>query len=500
MQRRTVLATGAVLLAAVAFVAVRSVISHQAAHAVDQGLNQLVATLPPGYAVRHGAVAANPITSALTLRDVVVTKDGATLATAGTLTVSGADRQALQDVIDPASYKNGQPAWTDRRLLIADASADDVHVILPGIPPDDLTIRAVSLHRLSGRPFMMPPTPENRARPQFWADVALALRMDTLQGRDLAAVSQAGARTVVRVGSDTVSDYDGGKVGSLAVKEVTLDGDGKPRGKPLHATASAFNLKNLDLRGALEAVRQSGRASQGRLGKTGYDSGDLSGVSMRIEGGPQVSLHDAHVSQAMSDTGPSVGQGWLHGLTFALGQTPVPAGNAAALAAFGMTALTMDIDAATSMDKASRSGDVREAIVLRDLATLHVQGAFSGFDNALASPSQPLAAVLATTIDHASVVFEDHSLIGRLIAVAAAQSHTTPDMVRSQLAMPVVSLGLMLPDQPDASDQLTNFINHPGTLTIAITPPQKVTIADIAQAPLPERAHLLGVHITSKVQ
>ena len=498
MQRRTLLATGAVLLVAGGFLAVRSVISRQAGQAVDQGIDQFLATLPPGYAVRHGAVSANPITSALTLHDVVVTHDGAALATAETVTVSGADQQALHDVFDPAGYPNGKPAWTGRRLLIADASADNLHLVMQGQPPDDLAIRSASLHRLSGRPFMMPPTPENRARPQFWADAALALSVDTLRERDVDVTSPAPSHNAFRIGSSAVSDYDGGKMGSLAIKDVVLDGDGKPRGSPFHMAAAALDLKNLDVRGALEGVRQSGQADRGQLGKAAYDSGDLSGLAIDIANGPAVTMHDLHASQAQSDAGPSSGQAWMHGLTLALGQTAVPPGNAAALAAFGMKALTFDIDATTSMDGGNKAGEVREDIVLHDLAALHVQGNFSGYDKALASPSQPLAAILAATIDHASVVYDDHGLTGRLLAVAAAQTHTTPDIVRAQLAMPVISLALMVPDQQDASDQLTNFLNHPGTLTITMAPPQKVTLGEVAGAPLPERAHLLGVHVTSK--
>ena len=497
MQRRTLLATAAVLLACVGFVAVRSVVSRQAGQAVDQNLDAFVATLPPGYAVRHGTVSANPITSALTLRDVVVTKDGAMLGTADSVTVSGADQQALHDVFDRAGYPDGKPAWTGRRLLIADASADNVHLVLPD-SRDDLTIRSVSLHRLSGRPFMVPPTPENRVKPEFLADAALAFSVDTLQEHDLAAASQAGGHDLFKVGSTAVSDYDGGKTGSLAIKELSLDADGEPQGRKVHIAAAAFDLKALDVRAALEAVRQTGQAKSGQFGKTGYDSGDLSGVAVSVAGGPQITLHDAHASQALPDTGPSAGQGWAHGLTLALGQTPVLPGYAAALTAFGMKALTLDIDAATRMNPGSRTGEVREDIVLHDLATLHVQGAFSGYDRARASPAQPLAAILATTIDHASVVYEDHSLTGRLIGVAAAQSHTSPEIVRAQMAMPVVSLGMMIPDQQDAADQLTNFLNHPGTLTITMAPPRHTTVADVAAAPLTARAHLLGVHITAQ--
>ena len=54
---------------------------------------------------------------------------------------------------------------------------------------------------------------------------------------------------------------------------------------------------------------------------------------------------------------------------------------------------------------------------------------------------------------------------------------------------------MMVPNQPDAADQLTSFLNHPGTLTITMIPPQKTTLAQIALAPVPARAQMLGFHI-----
>ena len=279
-----------------------------------------------------------------------------------------------------------------------------------------------------------------------------------------------------------------------------MDSDGKPRGTPVHMTLAGFDLKTADLRGVLEAIRQAGHADRGTLGKVSYESFNLSDMALDVVSGPRLALQDLHATQTGSGpagSGPSSGKGSLHGLSLALGQTAVPPSAAASLAAFGMNAITLDIDAASTTQPGG-SADVSEDIVMRDLGTLRLKGHFSGYDAARSTPAQPLAAVLDTTLDNASVVFEDHSLTNRLLAVAAAQTHSTPDVVRAQLAMPVLTLGLMLPGQPDAADQVTNFVNHPGTLTVTMTPPQKTTLAQVAQAPVPARAQMLGLHITSK--
>ncbi len=511
MQRRVLLGAGALVVVA-AFFGLRSVTRHQASQVVDQGIDAFLARLPPGYAVRHGMVDYNPLTSAATVHSVVLTHDGATIGTADAITVSGGNDQALRDVFDPAAYPGGKPAWTDRRLLIADASARNVH-LTQGTHPG-LAIGRVTLHRLSGRPFMLPPTPENRARPDFLADAALALSADSVQADDTtfaAIIPEAGTPQTgtpeagapagsLSVGSQTISDYDGGKLGSFAVKAFAMDWLGKPHGPPFRLTLDAFDLKTANMRGVLEAIRQSGHADRGMFGGATYESAGLSGLTLDVTAGPHIALADMHASQVPGNGGPTAGTGAIHGLTVATGQTAIPPAAAVSLAAFGMNALTMDVDATSTLSAHSAQAGgqpsvVSEDIVLRGLGTFHVKANFSGYDAVQATPAQPMAALMATTLHGASVVYEDHSLVNRLLAVAGAQMHTTPDMVRAQLAVPVLTLGMMLPSQPDAAEQLTNFLDHPGTLTVTMTPPQGTTLAQIAQAPVPARAQMLGVHI-----
>jgi hypothetical protein len=106
--------------------------------------------------------------------------------------------------------------------------------------------------------------------------------------------------------------------------------------------------------------------------------------------------------------------------------------------------------------------------------------------------------LLTTPIEHATLEWDDSGLVKRTLAAAAAQMHTTPDVIRGQMAMPLVTLGLLIPDQPDATDQVTAFLNHPHTLLVTLNPPQKVTFAEVSQAPAETRAHLLGVRIVAK--
>ena len=122
--------------------------------------------------------------------------------------MAGADRRALSDVFDPAAYPQGHPAWTDRRLLIADATADNVQ-FLPKPPQTGLvTVKSVALHRLSGRPFAMPPTPQNRVNPAFAADAALAMALDSASVDKVSFTEQAPKQGTAGIRSMTLSNYD----------------------------------------------------------------------------------------------------------------------------------------------------------------------------------------------------------------------------------------------------------------------------------------------------
>jgi hypothetical protein len=53
----------------------------------------------------------------------------------------------------------------------------------------------------------------------------------------------------------------------------------------------------------------------------------------------------------------------------------------------------------------------------------------------------------------------------------------------------------MLPDQPDAADQINAFLDGRHSLEIILAPPTPVRIGDLESVPVPEKAHVLGVKI-----
>jgi hypothetical protein len=500
MQRGLVFGAGAVIVLLAGGLAVRSFTSQKAGAAVDQQIAQLLSSLPPGTRITHGTADYNPLTSTLTLHDLAVTQADGAAMNADTLTLSGGSADTASDMFDPSHYPGGRPAWTGRRPLIADAGLSNVRLTNPAQPGGAVLIRSVTLHRLSGRPFAMPPTPPNRADPAFQADVALALAFDTLAVTGLRTQATETRTAALSLGSFALNDYDGGTIGAASVKDLVIDAAGKgPRARPVHVSLNSLQAKTTDLRPLLHAILQSGKADPRAFNQVTCGAGDIGRLEMSVAHGPKISIASFHSEQIPPDAGGMKGnRANVSGLTLALGETPMPPTAAPALAAFGMQAITADIDGVNHSSADGRQRDLREDIVLHDLGTLHVRAAISGYDAALIQPGKPMAALAASTIDHAQLVWDDNSLTGRLLAVAAVQLHTTPDLVKAQLAMPVVTLGLMMPDQPDAADQVTAFLNSPHSLTITADPPQKVTIGQLGTVPMAERARMLGLRIAGK--
>jgi hypothetical protein len=514
-----------VVVVVAAVLLVRPAAQKQVTQAVDAGLAQLEASLPPGTTIMHGPVAINPLTGLLTLHQLVVLHDGVKRISADTVSLAKADGESLRDVFDPAAYPQGKPAWTTRRLLLGDFAADGVQVLPYGKMTVGWTIKSVTLHRLSGRPFLLPPTPENMKVVAEQGDVLGALAVDrvAIDGvSSQAGDSQAGHFSI---GSFTLSDDTGGPVGafelkgvSIAVpKKLTPEKQTPEKLTPEKQTVVQLSIgssfaKNIDLRalsGVVAMLAADGKADKAvsaqmaaiRAHRSAHETHyGLSDVVLDSGMGPLVTLHDLSLDgsavggdiMASANTGAVV----MRGFTVALGSMRIAPGASAAVAAFGLRAVTLDLDETVHIDMPSKAASLIQNWDFHDLGVLRVKAAVSGYDLAQNTEAEAAAMIRHMTLDSASLTWDDKGLVNRLCAVAAVEMHATPELVKTQLAMPIVTLGLMLPNQPDAAEQVTAFLDHPHELSVTMAPPQKVSFAQIAATPAVARAALLGVHIS----
>ena len=505
-MRRILIGAGVAALLVLAFFGFR----HAGNKAAQNGVEQALANLPPGYTATHGTTSFDALTGELTIHDFALAHLGVPQWSAGRLAVSGADQNALRDVFDPAAYPNGHPAWTDRRKLISHFEADDVVVPLDDPKLQPAHIKRVSLDELNGRPFAMPPTPENRMKPEFQADVALALSVKAASAEDAgtSAVSSAGDQGPAdhgEVGSITLSGYDAGKLDRLEVKDLAFESTKSTKtSRPAALTVARMAIATLDAHKALSLVEQGSQDQQGELNNMRLSSADLAQAQLVVKQGPLLSIGSIHVLYTYGADGNATTAANAKDLLMAVHEMPLSGDVPAMIHAFGSDKVVFDVALDGTWNKQAGTMQFsRYDYDFHDLGTLHMAASISGMPNPAQlqgadTQAAKLSSLMQIRINQAQIAWADRGLVNRLLAVAAEKSGTTPDMIRGQLAMPLVTLGLMLPDQPDVSDQVTAFLNNPQSLVITIAPPAPVTLAQVAAASLPERAHLLGLHIQGR--
>ena len=508
-MRRILIGVAVVALLVVAFFGFRHVGNKTAQNGIDQAL----ANLPPGYTATHGATSFDALTGELTIHDFALSRLGTPLWSAGKLALSGADQNALRDVFDPTAYPNGHPAWTDRRKLIAHFEADDVVIPLGDPKLQPAHIKRVSLDQLSGRPFAMPPTPENRGKPEFQADAALALSVKAASVEDAGISAAVGANGMAgqgpadhgEVGAVTVSGYDAGRLDRLEIRDVAFETTETTKStRPATLTVARLAVGTLDAQKALSLVQGGSRDQQAEFNSMRLSSADLAQAQLVVKQGPLLSIGNIHLLYTYGADGNATTAAAVKDLLVSVHETPLSGDMPAIIHAFGSDKVVLDVALDGTWNKQAGTMQFsRYDYNFHDLGTLHMAASVSGVPStsqvqAAGTQAAKLSAIMQARIDQAQITWSDRGLVNRLLAVAAEKSGTTPDMVRGQLAMPLVTLGLMLPDQPDVADQVTAFLNDPKVLAVTIAPPAPVTLAQVAAASMPARAHLLGLHIEGK--
>jgi len=467
-------------------------------------LDQALASLPPGYTATHGATDYNPITDTLTIHDLVLSRDGRKLVSAGLVVAKGAHIEALRAVFDPDAYPDGKPAWSDRRSLLGHLDVQSLRIEAAAPDGTPLLIRHAVVDGLSGRPFIRPPTPPNRSAADFQADAARALAVGNV-AVDGVDMSREGSGHF-GIGSAGLTDYDTGKLGGFHVDDIEF---APPQAKrPVSFSLAKIAVQGADLHAVLAAVAASAGqdpAARRRAIASAYSDSqlgqfDLDGLALKIAPGPRVELASLHSQGSRQADGSATGSAALRGLSVAADDSPMPDQAHAMMQRFGSDRVVLDEDTEASWTEATKHLDLsRLDLSARDLGVLHVTASLGGIDRAGLNATDPAArraAFMGVVVSHAALWFDDKSLVGRVIGVLAMQQNATPEQVRAEAAMPLAGLSMLLPDEPDAAAQVSAFLDHPHSLRISLDPPAPVSLGAVAAAPITERAHMLGLKIT----
>lgn len=526
------LVAGGAAVVVAALVGIRIASNRGAAGGVDVLLSQL----PPGYTATHGAIAFNAITGTAHMSDLVINHNGAAMLTASRVDVSGIGSLAggwparvghvtlnditapptlrhidrleadgietgtLRTLFDPAAYPGGKPAFTDRRPVLGNLQIFAIVLHLqppPGgdITPYDVTIKHEELNDVSARQFATAPTPDAMKQPAFGADLLTAVAFRQSGAEDVRAdIPGAG---LLGIGHTTIKDYDGGKIGDDALRDISFVASKKPATVQLHA----FDLTGIDatkLIAQVSALAADPKPSRPQIARgLRVQAFSLHGLKIDVPNAPLITLDsiDSHTETAQGDFTASAGT--LRGLDIVTTGRELPAQSREALQNFGMADFSMDVDGEGSFD--AGTGHLiakQEDFRFKGLGTLHLTADVDGLKSDPTAPAAPPAAALRDArLVHATLVWDDASLTGRLFHLAALRTGQSEEALRATLALPLASASAFFPDQPDVADQINAFLDGRHMLSVTLAPPAPISFADITAAGPAEKAHLLGVTI-----
>lgn len=552
MNRPIVIGLGAVTLIAVGvFAALR----FGAGPAARTGLDAALENLPPGWEATHGAVTYDALSGNAAVNNLVLTQNGTMVFTCASiaangiagmtassppahidsftltdcsgphirhlskLVLSGANIENLRKLFDKRAYPGGKPE-SDAMLPIAsglDGKDIDVHIDIPpraGNTAPQTRISAVDLHigglhygAVSLRQFAAVPefgrTMTDQEKWQFISALALGLSVGPTQVTDITeTIPHIG---VIRIASVSTKAYSGGKSAGEDVDGISADLDIAAK-TPLRGTMALHHLELRDidsskLLAALPVIMAS-PAHPALQGSYTIGSYAVDGVSFDFARQPLYTLASLSGSQ-VSDANATLNTTLtMRGFKITTTGRDISPAMHAGLQLFGMEDFNTDMDIAGSFNRAAgRLIAQRADITLHGLGALRMAWDVGGITPPPADAGPGHAAERAQwfsqmQIYSATLRWDDASLTDRLFHLAAVSKHQSEQALRDQLAIPVASLALLMPEQPDAPAQINAFLQGHHHVQIDIRPPHApVSIAQVTAAGAAEKAPLLGVTV-----
>ena len=289
----------------------------------------------------------------------------------------------------------------------------------------------------------------------------------------------------------------GGRLGEFSMQDFAMRTD-KPAGT---VTIDGLSGQGLDVSKVLAMMpviaADPGKPHPELVNGMHLDSGEMHGFRVDYPKGPLVTI-DKISARAAPGGAAGSGRFVITALTIKTSGRPVAPSVRAQLDSFGMADFTTDLDEEGGYDRdAGQLTIKRFDVVFHDLGALHMTMAVTGLPPvSVATPEEMQQAAAAARLTEASLSWDDNSLAPRLLKMAAAKQGVTPEQLRMTLALPVASLGMLMPDQPDAVAQVTAFLNGQHHFAITAKPPAPVGLMQWEATPVQQRAALLGARVS----
>lgn len=501
-------------------------------------LDAALAHLPPGFTATHGPVTLDPLGGTARIAQFALAHNGAVVLTAdelaasniGTLDDSGTPKRighvtlrnvqagsyhvgqadidglgaaTLRQVLDTTAYPGGKPAFTDKRpvadtIALKDASFSQTSDVrqAKGPPVKTTVVARFAAITVDGvRMAQLDAAPDYGAKPAVLA-AAFSLAAATKSSQaDNGTIEATGAQhVIVTIAHGENGAVDGGRGDHVSITGIEGHGD-----QPGKLTIDSITARDIDS-SALYRLLPEMQAHPDKVGARVFGAMhigrfDLNNLRADFQG-PLVTLDKMRL---VAQAGDAPGTFTLHDMEVRTAGRPIDAKSRAQLQTFGMEDFRAEFEEAANFDSATHRLTLQKAdLDMAGLGSLHLGAVVDNMPDLSADESSAAtqAAVLQAALRSAIIQFTNHSLFGRALKVAAVLQHTTPDKLQAMLYVSTMGLHAVLPNQPDAAEQVGAFLQGQHGLSITFNPPQPVSVAQLQSAPPALRASLLGARVS----
>lgn len=397
------------------------------------------------------------------------------------------DLDGLDRVFDTGRYTVDAASWSGLRPLIGHAEVSGLttkghhgssgvdHVVIDGF---------------AARPFALSPTGANTPTDAFRRDAAEAVALGSASLAGL-TFSDAATQTHGSLGQLSLAGYQAGHLAHLDISDWSV-------GNPETATVTigALQFSDFDASGLLSG--SGGLAPLDWLAAAQTGAVKLGGMSLS----KAAVQHDGQ-TVSLAALKESVGHGNPVETRFSVQQLSLPATISPSLQAvidpLGIKTLVLDIDEAGRFDQKTGDSTIDHfTLAAEGLASLSLSGQFTNLPRQITEGADAMATLGKIGIGHATATFTNQSLVQKILAMMAKQSgRSLADVTGGARIAASFMAAAVVPDQPDAGQQIGAFIADPKTLTLTASPDTPVPVAGLLGPDLRASQTALKLHLSA---
>ena len=445
----------------------------EAERRLEAAIAQLRTALGPEARLEIGGRRVDPVSGRATLADVAITH-GTDRVTIPELILSelGDGRIGRAELRRP-SHRGSTGASEAERLVLTGLAipAPGAMLAIETLGFEAVEIESLRVAEAEGKLALA------RLAIEGWRDGSVSAAR--LEGLDVTMTGQAAGQFRINLGRAELRDWQPGRPTLLRLDDLRAGGLTQQLGQ-LELRLDRVELSGVDGAGTLAALRDNRQVPDPFDGMPQRLA--IEGFHAEAEGQPLLALRRL-LSETRLERGLLSGRLATEGFRLSL-----PRGQAAWLQALGYREIAGETPRAggrLAIDPVRVSWD--------QAMTLSLAGWLDGVPPTPAAgapidPDATLAAWAAMRLGALTLTLRDHGLLGRIVAQQARDQRIPDARLREQWAQMVLALPLPGAAPAKGSDPLLSlrealaaFIRQPGTLEIALRPPQPLNLEELAQ-------------------